>query len=352
MKNKKINQYVNKLEILLKKKHLWSLPRYVQAEPTNLCNQQCKMCPRNANLDAPLGSMSFDNFKKLYQQIPTIENLQLNGLGEPLLNEEIFKMISYAKEKGSVVVLTSNCELATKEKAGKMVESGLDILKISMDSTDEKIYTSIRHGNLKNALTGIKNIVEAKKMAGREKPLIWFNSILMRNNYERMIDIIKLGDELKIDLVRFKPIGTFDIYKDKDLVAPPDKLFNEIKLAVKQSKKYSVRHNLESLLANKDIYYRPKDITYPCYSPWLEVYIQWYGGVRLCCEFYSKKYDIGNMFEKDFKEIWNSGQMGQIRGLFSKGQMNFPVCQTCNRFQRNIVIYKKIENFKNKFYLK
>ncbi len=346
MKNKKLNRYVNKLEIFLKKKHLWSLPRYVQVEPTNFCNQRCEMCPRNTHLDVSLGSMSFENFKKIYQQIPTIKDLQLSGLGEPLLNEEIFKMISYAKENGSVVVLTSNCELVTKEKAAKIIESGLDILKISIDSTDDKVYAEIRHGNLKNALAGIKNIVEAKRISGRERPSIWFNSILMRSNYEGMLDIIKLGDELKINLVRFKPIDTFDVYKDKDLVVPLDKLFDKIRTSIGQSKKYSVKHNLEFLLANKNIYYRSKDTICPCYSPWLEVYIQWYGGVRLCCEFYSKKYDIGNMFEKDFKEIWNSGQMQQIREFFSKGQMNFSVCQTCNRFQKNIIIYNKIKKYK------
>lgn len=343
MTNGKINNYLNKLELLLGRKKLWSLPRWVQIEPTNLCNQRCEMCPRNTHLDAPLGSMSFENFKEIYRQIPTITDLQLNGLGEPLLNEEIFKMIDYAKKMGSTVVLTSNCELATKEKAMKIIESGLDILKISMDSTDEKIYTSIRHGNLNNALTGIKNIVEAKKIVGSKKTLIWFNSILMKDNYEKMLDIIKLGNELKIDLVRFKPIEVFDIYRDKGLLVSPNELFDKIKAVIEQSREYSVKHNLKTLLANRDTYYRPKNLVRPCYSPWLEVYIQWYGGVRLCCEFYSKKYDIGNIFEEDFKNIWNNKEMQHIRKSFSKGQMNFPVCQNCHRFQRNIVIYNKIK---------
>jgi radical SAM protein with 4Fe4S-binding SPASM domain len=325
------------------RKRVLSLPRYVQVEPTNLCNQKCEFCPRNTHMDAPLGAMSFENFKKIYEQIPTIKDLQLNGLGEPLLNEDIFKMIKYAKEKGSTVVMTSNCELMTKEKAKELVKSGLDILKISMDTNDPVLYAKVRHGDLEKALDGIKNIVEARREAGGKTPKLWFNSIIMKSNYDKMLNIVKLGADLGVDLARFKPIDTFDVYKDKNLKVVDGELFSKIKLAIEEAKKYTIRHNLESLLDKKEIYYRPKDADCPCYSPWLEVYIQWYGGVRLCCEFYSKKFDVGNMFEKSFKEIWNGRAMRNIRREFAKGKMNFPVCDTCNRFQRNITINNKIE---------
>jgi len=347
---RKINEYINKAEIIFGAKRLWSLPRWVQIEPTNLCNQGCVMCPRNTHLDSPLGKMSLENFKKVYAQIPTIKDLQLNGLGEPLINEDIFEMIKFAKAKGSSVTLTSNCELATPEAAKKLVESGLDVLKISMDSSDPETYSTIRHGHLDKALEGVRNIVAAKRTAGKSRPKIWFNSILMASNYEKMLDIIKLGADLGVNLVRFKPINVFDVYQEKNLKVPPEKLFAKIGEVIEESRSLSVEHNLAELMANKDIYYRPREMDCPCYSPWLEVYIQWYGGVRLCCEFYSRQYDLGNLFKTPFKEIWNDKPMQQIRVLFAKGQTNFPVCAACNRFRRNIVIKKKVDNIKKYFF--
>ena len=348
----KINEYINKIEMVSGRTKLFSLPRWVQVEPTNLCNQSCEMCPRNTQLDSPLGKMSLENFKKVYEEIPTIKDLQLNGLGEPLINDDIFEMVKFAKSKGSNVTLTSNCELATKDKAEKLVQSGLDVLKISMDSADPAVYSSIRHGHLDRALEGVKNIVSSRKNNRSRLPRIWFNSILMESNYEAMLEIIKLGSELEIDYVRFKPINVFDVYQDKDLKVPVEKLFSKIEEVITQSKNFPVEHNLELLLHNKDIHYKPKETICPCFSPWLEVYIQWYGGVRLCCEFYSSKYDLGNLFEKPFREIWNGQSMRLIRELFKKCQMNFPVCTNCNRFQRNIALNNKINNFKKRIFLK
>ena len=342
----KLNLYINKLEMILGRKKIVSLPRHVQLEPTNLCNQRCIFCPRNTHMDAALGVMTFENFKKVYKQIPNIGDLQLNGLGEPLLNKEIFKMIQYANDKGSNVTLTSNCELMTEEKAEKLVKSGLNLLKISMDTIDPEVYSKIRKGNLDKALAGIKRVVAAKKKLGSRRPIIWFNSIIMKDNYKNMLDIVKLGSDLGIDSVRFKPINVFDIYEENNLLVPKEELFKYIEQTSKASKDYKVNHNLEKLLVEKHSYYRPKNSKCPCYAPWLEVYIQWYGGIRLCCEFYETKYDLGNIFEEDFSKIWNSRKFQKIRSIFIQGEMDFPVCKNCNRFKRNLVIYDKIKKYK------
>lgn len=343
---KSINKYLNQAEIFFGRTHLFSLPRWVQIEPTNMCNQRCMMCPRNSGLDSPLGEMSLESFIKIYKQIPTIENIQLNGLGEPLINPDIFEMIKYAKSRESSVTLTSNCELADEVKARKLVESGLDLLKVSMDSADANNYYSIRHGDLHRALEGIKNIVVAKRRNGTTKPMIWFNSIIMKDNCDKMGDIIKLGELAGVDFIRFKSIDTFNIFDANTLMVGPDVLHRNIQNILQNLPNTKVKHNLDKILENEEINYRHPDSVCPCYSPWLEVYVQWYGGVRLCCEFYSSKYDMGNILKDNFKEIWNSQQMQCIRSNFIKGRVGFPVCMTCTRFQRNVDIYNRIQRIK------
>ncbi|MFA6215553.1 MAG: radical SAM protein [Patescibacteria group bacterium] len=344
---KKINNSLNKIEMALGRKKIFSYPKYAQIEPTNRCNQRCIMCPRNDQMDVPLGDLTLENFKSILKQIPTLTDIQLNGLGEPLLNNDIFEMIKCAKSKNINITVTSNLALATSEKAKKLVAAGPDLLKISMDSTDPEIYHSIRNGNLEDAITGIKNVIRAKKEAGSKKPSIWFNSIIMNKNVDGLIKILKLAEELGVDMVRFKPIDTFDLYSDRDLLVERNKLIERIKVADEESKKIKIRHNLSHLIKNFSTYYRPQT-DLPCFSPWYELYIQYYGGVRLCCEFYSKKYDIGNMFEESFKSVWNGKKMQQIRAEFKKGHILFPVCKTCNRFQRNIQIHNKLKKLKLK----
>lgn len=342
----KVNRLINKAEIVLGKETLLSYPQDIQIEPTNRCNQRCIMCARNAGLDASTGDMSLGNFKKIIDKLPTIRNLLLNGLGEPLLNQDLPEMIKFADSKGITVSINSNCALIDGALAKRLADSGLHLIKISMDSSEPEVYRAIRGANIEPTILGIKNLVRARKEKGSSFPLLWFNSIIMKENYKKLIDILKLGEFLEIDLVRFKPVNVFDLEQNKSLVVRAEELKKAIQETIQSAENLKIRHNLPQLLNNFDIYYRPKEKT-PCYSPWRELYVQHYGGVRLCCEFYSKKYDIGNILEEDFRQIWNGARMRQIRKEFKGGNTYFPVCRNCNRFQKNILTSRKINRVRN-----
>lgn len=342
-----INRRVNQLEIFLGRKKLISRPRYAQIEPTNRCNQRCVMCPRNEpDYDTPIGDMNFKTFKRIFDQFPTVQNLLLNGLGEPLLEKELLKMIRYASSKGIKVSINSNCALIDECLAKELVDSGLHLLKISMDSTDPGLYKSIRNAPLEPVIKGIKALSKARKEVGSFYPQLWFNSIIMKQNCKQIVDILKLGEKLGVDFIRFKPIDTFDVYEDEELKVPEKELKRVLKESIKKARGIKVKHNLDKLLDDikKGTYYRPEGI--PCYIPWNEVYIQYYGGVRLCCDFYSKKYDVGNVLEEKFSRIWNNKKMQEIRGNFIKGKLDFPVCKNCNHFSRNLAVYNKIGRIK------
>ncbi len=341
---KKFNTLVNKIEIILGRQRLFSYPQDVQIEPTNRCNQRCIMCPRNDKLDVPIGDMNLETFKKVINKLPTIRNLLLNGLGEPVLNKDLPKMIAYASQQGINVSINSNCALIDESLAKKLVESGLLLIKISMDSPDPQIYQSIRRAPLEPVIKGIENLVKIRKKKKSQYPRLWFNSIIMQQNYKKLFDILRLGEKIGIDSVRFKPLDIWEVEENKEMIVKGTELKETLEKTLESARDINVNHNLKRLLKNFDVYYRPK-AKIPCYSPWTELYIQYYGGVRLCCEFYSKKYDIGNILKKDFREIWNSPKMRQIRKEFIKGNTYFPVCQTCNRFQRNILIYNKIKKW-------
>lgn len=345
---KKINKILNKIEIFLGREKLWSYPRYIQLEPTNRCNQKCIMCPRNeSDFDVPFGDMPFDDYLKILNQIPTITNMQLNGLGEPLLHPRIFDMLKEANRRGIKTSINSNVALIDSiEKAKRLVDSGLDLLKVSMDTADPKVYQNIRQSDTFNqVIEAIKLIVKAR--GSKYNPQIWFNSIIMKNNYKDLGEILKLGNKLGIDLVRFKPLNVFWAGSDSDLIAETEALKKEISKTIKLAEGLKVKHNLKELLVklDKGFYKRPKE-NIPCYSPWLELYIQYYGGVRLCCEFYSKKHDIGNILEQGFGSVWNRPKMRQIRKEFKKGNTYFPACKICNRFSRNIAIYNKMRGIR------
>jgi len=51
--------------------------------------------------------MQFDELKEILDAIQP-HNTNLSGLGEPLLNPHIFKMITYCKSKGAIVNFPTN----------------------------------------------------------------------------------------------------------------------------------------------------------------------------------------------------------------------------------------------------
>src|SRR5438270_35485 len=79
------------------------LPRFVQVEPVGQCNLACRMCPVVLREDAPARGpafMSFDAFTRILEQFPALDELHLQGMGEPFLHPRITDMIAHATGRG------------------------------------------------------------------------------------------------------------------------------------------------------------------------------------------------------------------------------------------------------------
>jgi len=91
------------------------LPRYLQIEPVGQCNLRCRMCAIQFRQDGPphgpLAFMPFDDFKRLVLEFGDIEELQLQGLGEPTMHPRFFDMVAWASARGIRVSTNSNLTL-------------------------------------------------------------------------------------------------------------------------------------------------------------------------------------------------------------------------------------------------
>src|ERR671939_718946 len=106
------------------------LPDYIQIEPVGQCNLRCQMCPIQFRKDGPPygppAFMKFETFTRLVDQFPGLQELQLQGLGEPMMHPRFFDMIAYAAGKGIRVSTNSNMTLVNPRRAERCVNSGLD----------------------------------------------------------------------------------------------------------------------------------------------------------------------------------------------------------------------------------
>ena len=92
----------------------------------------------------PKGYMKLPFFIDMMENNKNLKRVSLNVWGEPLLHKDIFKMVSIAKYAGAeTVMFTTNGTLLTEARIKETIDSGLDILEISVDGS-KKAYQNIR----------------------------------------------------------------------------------------------------------------------------------------------------------------------------------------------------------------
>ena len=123
------------------------LPPLVHIETTNVCNARCTMCSYPI-MERRKGYMTDELFAKVLRDCADmgVKDVNLQFLGEPLLDRKIGERIRAAKEFGFRVQMVTNASLLDESMSSQLLASGLDELKISMDGFTEKTYEDIRIG--------------------------------------------------------------------------------------------------------------------------------------------------------------------------------------------------------------
>ncbi|HET9493150.1 MAG TPA: radical SAM protein [Chloroflexia bacterium] len=315
------------------------LPRSLYIEPTNRCNSLCTTCPRTFfPMESP-ADMSFERFKSIVDQFPVLERVVLHGLGEPMLNHDLARMIEYlkARPEGTYVLYNSNSIAMTPRRAEDLVASGLDEYRASLDGATPETYRAIRGVDaLDKVVRNLRLLVETKQRMGAAAPHVsaWF--IAMRENLHELLDVIRLTHEVGIGefyMQRFVYFGEglgveeqslYRRLKDEErtLVEQAEELCRELGMKF-QAAGATTPVNMMSGAATPGGYPTPQSSRpwSECRRPTTLSYITANGNVLSCCfvPFASHDYAqmgdliLGNAFERPFEEIWNGAAYGEFR---------------------------------------
>src|SRR6266705_2825517 len=121
-----------------------ALPRSIYIEPTSRCNELCRQCPRTLLSREEDRDLTYDEFRAIVDQFPVLDRVVLHGLGEPLLNKDLPKMIRYLKRRGTYVLFNSNGTLLNEKRGQALIDAGLDEYRLSMDGANREMYARIR----------------------------------------------------------------------------------------------------------------------------------------------------------------------------------------------------------------
>ena len=161
-------------------------PLCISIEPTNLCNFKCVMCFHGNNEYAeeakPLRNMNMECFYKILNDIKNwngkekIKLIKLYSLGEPLLHPNICEMVKAIKEADicEMIEITTNASLLSEKISKKLVEYGLDVLRISVYGADDEHMTEITKSSFKPAdiIQKVDFLKKYRNEIGSNKPVI------------------------------------------------------------------------------------------------------------------------------------------------------------------------------------
>lgn len=170
-------------------------PSKLFVETTTRCNLGCFMCVKQTCDHAiEEGDMSLATFAALEPAFSGLNALVLNGVGEPLLNENLHLFIRRAKSlmpKGSWVGFQSNGLLLTECRAVSLLEAGLDRICLSIDSVSPETFRKVRDGGeLDDISDAFSALASAMARTGRSDFKVGVEFVAMQSNLQELPDAL------------------------------------------------------------------------------------------------------------------------------------------------------------------
>jgi len=166
--------------------------RLVAWETTRRCNLACKHCravaedhPYDNELDTQASFQLLRQIREVGEPI-----IILTG-GEPLLRHDIFDIAAFGTKIGLRMVMAPNGTLITKESAGKMKESGIKRISISLDGSTPETHDAFR--GIPHAFEKALQGIQFAKDAGIEFQI---NTTISKTNLNEIPKILKLAESL------------------------------------------------------------------------------------------------------------------------------------------------------------
>lgn len=337
------NHYATCFQMLIKKDKIFGYPTHLVADITNRCNLQCPLCPTGTGVPGrKKGMMPFPTFKKIIDEIGKyLISIDLFNWGEPLLNKDIYEMITYAHERNIVTSVSTNFQYFSEESAGKMISSGLDILILSIDGASQESYEKYRiGGNFQKVIENISILVEKKRERKCNHPYIAWQFLVMKHNEHEVEAAKKIAGELGVDNIMIDP-AYFPVATREEAMKwlPEDSRYHRYNLE-ELEKKWQAMERRQETERQRDLPQKydkhnggQQDLKrrINCTWLWTQTTINWDGSVSPCCAIYDPCEDFGDISSTSLKEIWNNEKYRESRRFSSTGEIGntVTICMRC-----------------------
>jgi len=254
------------------------------------------------------------------KEMGRMNNLNLYGDGEPLLNINLSKMIRMARENDvtNFITVTTNASLLSEQTSIDLINSGLSYLRVSIYSIYEDKHYEITKSKIppSKIYNNLKMFREIRDKMGKEEPFLYikFFDTYCHENQE-FIDMYKdVGDEVNI-----KTPMNWNGFQNRDLISKIDK-------EGKADQTLIQGYYGKCVSGLKKI----------CTTAFLSLNIKQNGDACICIVDWNKGTKIGNIKEQSLKEIWFGKTLRNFRRMHIEGRRSEnESCRNCKFIYAN-----------------
>ncbi len=334
-------------------------------ELTDFCNLNCSMCSRVMTGKShmhPGKNTSFINqntikntFNGLYNFWSTPLAVKLFWCGEPLLHPEFDKIIQsaakFCSRENAYLDLHTNAVFLDRY-IDLLLESGdvLPRMTFSIDAINSKTYCKIRTGgNLETVMDNIGFFLKQRKELGLQWPKIVIQFIVLQDNKSECLQFVKFWYKKLTEYDTGGPDMDTIWVKKGDAYTPElqefhDDLFRNCLNEINKSKntfdssRVRLIANSENSWPNKEDTYEIPDLQLHCGAPFTSPVIDSRGNLTCCCLDSSLDLSPGNINDNNFKTLWFSKSLQNIRKAFiQQDTENYPeICRNCPGYSGNL----------------
>ncbi len=295
-------------------------------EVANRCNSKCTTCPLTFSPQEDARQLSLDEFKALVAQLPDLRRAVLQGIGEPLLNRDLPAMIRHLHEHGVYTVFNTNATLLTHRRQIDLVHSGLDELRVSLDSSTPETYLKIRGiPAFERVVANLGEMVRTRRALESRTPRISIWMTGLRENLAELPDIIDLAARLGVDEVYVQRM----VFWGEGLATSEQSIFRravaEADSIIAEAERRAERHGLsfrgaDALSPRASLLERRPEAQpwRACSRPLRLAYITAQGTALPCCiaPFTDAPFDsirLGNYLKDGVAEVWHGAAYARFR---------------------------------------
>ncbi len=320
-------------------------PYTLELYPTLRCNLDCAFCDTTYRKAKRHGELSLERYRRLVVEAAELEvaRCYILGGGEPLVARSVsLELMRGLKSHEIQGILGTNGTLFSDRVVSELVDIGWDEIHFSLDGATETVHDHLRgrKGVFRKVTETMRRFDELKQTRSRTFPRMVIHTVVTRENYLQLPDLVGLAARLGCYRVNFDALIAYRPEQEALKLSPDDRarLPDIARAALEIAERLGVETTLDQFLETRTLArgqmlfppVRCHDVLHAaCLNPWHHLVIHHDGRVGPCCVI-SPAEHADSVRSRSLHDVWFHGNtFSELREAMVSGAMN-PGCRNCS----------------------